>query len=283
MHGKHWRDLNTKTARLSRLGRERLVEPAEPLHNLGMFLSTRYPAAVLTACALTGSLLAAESGSDRLAAPAAQEPRPPAAPVRIERFIDRVWIVEAGSAMPPGSVYVFLADNVLVIAPKGGSPVLGTWAEDVDGLVLTEKGRQTKVAVVEATPQKLRLRLTGGKTPTELTLAPAITPQPEPPPATTAAANDATPTPAAPPAPVSPGGAPYRCGADTFRVLFDGDKAYLTWPDNTVLVLRETRTADSQPTRRTYSDGEYRVVEDTSESFTRVLFARPGFRPRPCS
>ena len=32
-----------------------------------------------------------------------------------------------------------------------------------------------------------------------------------------------------------------------------------------------------------YSDGQLRVVEDTSESFTRVLFARPGFRPRACT
>ena len=34
---------------------------------------------------------------------------------------------------------------------------------------------------------------------------------------------------------------------------------------------------------RMYSDGQLRVVEDTSESFTRVLFARPGFRPRACT
>ena len=89
--------------------------------------------------------------------------------------------------------------------------------------------------------------------------------------------------PAAPAQVATPIGAPYRCGGDTFRVAFDEDKAYLTWPDNTVVVLREVKVPDSGPSRRTYTDGQLRVVEDTSESFTRVLFARPGFRPRPCS
>lgn len=240
----------------------------------------------LLACALTASVPLAASGWPGTSADAAQEKAAPAIPVRIERFIDRVWVVEAATTIAPGSLYVFLADNVLVVSPKGGSPALGSWAEDVDGLVITEKGRSTKVDVLELTAETFRLRLKGVKGQSELTLVPAITPEPPPaPPVPTAAAPaTAAPVPAAPTAPViSPGGSPYQCGADTFRVAFEDDKAYLTWPDNTVLVLRETRTADSQRSRRTYSDGQYRVVEDTSESFTRVLFARPGFRPRPCT
>lgn len=114
-----------------------------------------------------------------------------------------------------------------------------------------------------------------------MTLVPAIPPEL---PASEAPTPTSTATAAAPaPAPVAPLGAPYQCGADTFRVAFEDNKAYVTWPDNTVLVLPEVRGADATASRRTYSDGQYRVVEDTSESFTRVFFARPGFRPRPCS
>ena len=209
-------------------------------------------------------------------------------PVRVERLIDRVWVVEASTTVAAGSLYVFLADNVLVISPKGGTPSVGTWAEDVEGLVITEKGRSSKVDVLELTAERLHLRVKGPRAAADITLAPAIPPEPprpQPEPTTTTAAGSASPAAPAPaPSPVvAPGGAPYRCGGDTFRVAFEGDKAYLTWPDNTVVVLNETRVADAPASRRTYSDGQIRVVEDTSETFTRVLFARPGCRPRPCT
>jgi len=226
---------------------------------------------------------------------AVQAPSTPAAPpadaaspllaINIDRFVDRVWVVDAATAVAPGSLYVFLSDNVLLTSPKGGTPTVGTWAEDVDGLVLTVKGRSSKVAVLELTAERFRFQMKGATPQAEVTLVPAIKPEP-PPPVQTAAAPAPTPAPVAPPAPApvaAPVGAPYRCGGDTFRLAFDEDKAYLTWPDNTVVVLREAKGADSSPSRRTYTDGQLRVVEDTSESFTRVLFARPGFRPRPCS
>ena len=56
-----------------------------------------------------------------------------------------------------------------------------------------------------------------------------------------------------------------------------------TWPDGKTVALPETRSPETTPSRRWYSDGQVRVVEDTSEAFTRVLFARPGFRPRACT
>ncbi len=210
------------------------------------------------------------------ATPSSTTPAPPA-PVRLERFVDRVWVVDASTAVAVGSRYVFLSDNVLVVSVKDGTPVVGTWAEDLEGLVMTERGRSSKVDVLELTEERFRIRVNTPKKPTDITLVPAITPPAPPPqvPATTAAQA---------PAPiVAPLGSPFRCGGDTFRVAFEDDKAYLTWPDNTVVVLKEVKVADAPASRRTYSDGQLRVVEDTSESFTRVFFARPGFRPRPCT
>lgn len=246
---------------------------------------------LLTALMLTGvpvvlPLLVASLDAQAPAANAITTAGPPAAPVRIERLVDRVWVAEAGDGAAPGSLYVFLSDNVLVISPREGSPSLWTWAEEVDGLVMTQRGRSTRITVVELTAERLRLRLATPKAPTEITFTAAIKP-PAPPPAPSApetgpAAGNA-PASAAPPAVSTPIGPAYRCGADIIRVAFDGSTAYVTWPDNSVLVLKETPVAGASPSRRTYSDGQYRVVEDTSEASLRVLFSRPGFRPRPCT
>jgi hypothetical protein len=205
--------------------------------------------------------------------------------VRLERLVDRVWVVESSSTLPPGGMYVFLSDNVLVTSSTGKPAAVGTWAEDVTGLVITERGTTSKVDVLELTPERLRLRVKG-KTSVDITFAPAIRPPAPAPPVTTSNAGaDSSPTAAAakPAAPVVPIGTPYRCGGDAFRLAFEGDNAYVTWPDGTSVVLREVKTAEPAASRKTYSDGQIRVVEDTSEAYTRVLFARPGFRPRPCS
>jgi hypothetical protein len=254
------------------------------LRSLALWLLVAWVPAHGTAVAHAGA--AAWQSRPSLAVDNSQTPAPatssapspaPAAPVRLERFVDRVWVVGASTAIAVGSRYVFLSDNVLVVSVKDGTPVVGTWAEDLDGLVLTERGRSSKVEVLELTEERFRIRVNTPKKPTDITLVPAITPPAPPPPVATTAAAPA-------PAPVvAPLGSPFRCGGDTFRLAFEDDKAYLTWPDNTVAVLKEVKVADAPASRRTYSDGQLRIVEDTSESFTRVFFARPGFRPRPCS
>ncbi|MCC6162581.1 MAG: hypothetical protein IT182_04435 [Acidobacteria bacterium] len=261
------------------------------------FMPHRLVTTVLPACVvvITAAPLAAQDG--RVAA----SPPPVAAAgrdVAVDRFVDRVWIVAPGSGVPEGTRYIFLSDNTLLIAAANGTTATGTWAEDLGGLVITEKGPassrgsgatggSSKVEVLSLTADSFRLRIAGPRGPTEISLRPAITPPAAP--ATTAvdptAAGAATAPPrASVPAPsVAPLGSPYRCGADAFRVAFENNKAYVTWPDGSVLVLDETKVPDAPASRRTYSDGEYRVVEDTSEVYTRVLFARPGFRPRPCT
>ncbi len=117
-----------------------------------------------------------------------------------------------------------------------------------------------------------------------MTLVPAVPPPVSPSQLTDGSATAAVAVPStARAAALVPVGSPFRCGADALRVAFEGDAAYVTWPDGTAVVLREIKTADATPSRRTYSDGQLRVVEDTSETYTRVLFARAGFRPRPCT
>ena len=202
------------------------------------------------------------------------------ADLRIDRLIDRVWVADTSPAAPAGALYVFLSDNVLVRSATGKPPSLGTWAEDVSGLVITEKGTTSKVDVLELTAERLRLRI-NGKTPVEMTFTPAIRP-PAPAPAVTSP-TDSGAAAGGPAAPLMPVGMAFRCGADTLRVAFENDKAYITWPDGTAVALPETKSPETSNTRRMYSDGQLRVVEDTSESFTRVLFARPGFRPRACT
>jgi hypothetical protein len=221
----------------------------------------------------------ATKAAEKAPAQPARAAETPDGETRIDRLVDRVWVAEASTTVPAGAMYVFLSDNVLVTSATGKPSSLGSWAEDVSGLVITEKGMTTKVDVLELTAQRLRIRI-HGKTPAEITFAPAIRP-PEPPPATVVSGAPESTAAATPPPPAI--GVPYRCGADALRIAFENDKAYVTWPDGKTVALPETRSPDTTPSRRWYSDGQVRVVEDTSEAFTRVLFARPGFRPRACT
>ncbi len=242
-----------------------------------MTRSTRWLAGLLLA---SGSVVTVAAGYQGAAALSTAPP----AVVRVDLLVDRVWRVEGPSGAPAGALYVFLSDNVMVISAEGRPPTVGTWAEDLAGLVITEKGTTSKVDVLELSAARLRLRI-NAKAAVELTLVSAVRLPGSSSPMTDGSAAGAAPpaTAAATAAAVMPVGSPYRCGADALRVAFEGGSAYITWPDGTSVVLRELKTADATPSRRTFSDGQLRVVEDTSETYTRVLFARAGFRPRPCA
>ena len=253
-------------------------------------MSMRYPltrtAVTAVGLLLTGALTPIHARQQPATPPATSAASPPAPAsamspneIRIDRLVDRVWVAEASGVVPAGALYVFLSDHVLVVSATGKTPSLGSWAEDVAGLVITEKGTTTKIDVLELTAERLRIRV-HGKNAGEITFTAAVRP-PDPPPGTTP--TDSAGATAAPAAPVMPVGMAFRCGADTLRVAFENDKAYITWPDGTAVALPETKSPETSRSRRMYSDGQLRIVEDTSESFTRVLFARPGFRPRPCT
>ena len=225
--------------------------------------------------------------------PAVQAARPiPASALQADAFVNRVWIVESGTGIPPGAFYVFLANGVLVISQDGGKPAFGSWAEAADGLVMTEAGLKYKVDVLELNASRFRIRIHNPKTSTEIAFAPAV-PRAEAPAATspdagsTAASTSAsTSAAAAPPPPkVNRGPLPssYRCGPDVYGVAFESGKAYITLADGQQIVMNEMTVKDAPADRRTFSDGSLTFVEDTSEPYTHVLFARTGLRPRPCT
>jgi hypothetical protein len=210
----------------------------------------------------------------------------PASALQVDAFTNRVWVVESGAGLQPGAFYVFLANGVLVVSQEGGKPAVGSWAEAADGLVMTEAGLSYKVDVLELKAARFRIRVNNPRGATEITFAPAIPPPaPPPPPPAPATTNQAAAAPAAPVAPVARGPlqSGYRCGADVYGVAFESGKAYITMPDGQLVVMDEITVKDAPASRRSFSNGTLTFVEDTSEPYTRVLFARTGLRPRPCT
>ena len=81
------------------------------------------------------------------AAPHADSASPPLA-INIERFVDRVWIVDTATAVTPGSLYVFLSDNVLLTSPKGGTPTVGTANGNLERHLLRFRSGARKKVVI---------------------------------------------------------------------------------------------------------------------------------------
>ena len=204
-----------------------------------------------------------------------RQPAPPAIapdaaqPGRLAGLSDVVWVSEGGD-VAEGTLYVFLSTNVLVISSAGSTPTLGTWAADADGLVVREHGIAYEVDVVELSADRLRVRIHNPGTPTDVTFSRADRRQERP---------DRRPSGR------TRGPAPsfYRCAGATYQVAFEGGAAHVTTPEGTSLVLAEMKVAEAPASRRTFSNGALTFVQDTSESYTRVLFARGRALPRPCS
>jgi hypothetical protein len=200
-----------------------------------------------------------------------------AAALQTDAFVNRVWVVGSPSDIPAGAFYVFLANGVLVISKEQSKPAFGSWAETADGLVMVEDGLSYKVDVLELNASRFRIRVSNPGRATEITLVPAVA-RPDAPAAQSTAAATATPKMATGPLPTA-----YRCGADVYGVAFQSGKAYITLPDGQLVVMDEVTVKDAPASRRTFSGAGLTFVEDTSEAYTRVLFARAGLRPRPCS
>ena len=186
-----------------------------------------------------------------------------------DRFVNRVWVVVSGSDVAPGALYVFLSDGVLVISSRTGTPAFGRWQRTADGLTIEEEGRPYRTTIVELTSDTFRLRLENPGTPTEIVLAPAAQ----------RAEGPGDPGPGS----IGPRPTSYRCGAEVLQFAFEASQAYVTLPDGTTITLAPSTVPDAPASRRTFSDGRLTVIEDTSESHTRVLFARARMRPRPCT
>ena len=297
------RDLNTKCAELSRerpaagiassmIGRSlRAREPLDKSRTNQMSMRTPLTSTGLMA---VGLLLTAASGHARRAATtggssgvddhAATGGLPGRPGWRTFASIDSSIACgspTASPAAPAGALYVFLSDNVLVRSANGKPPSLGTWAEDVYGPGHHREGHDVQ----------------GGRARTD-----SGTPPP-PHQRQDARRNRRSPRPSAHRRPHQPSRAlpmPARRLADRRR-----QSCRSGWPSGAVPIACASPSRTTRPTSRglmarrwrcrkrnrprpatlarMYSDGQLRVVEDTSESFTRVLFARPGFRPRACT
>ncbi len=115
--------------------------------------------------------------TERPASSAASLPQSAAVEPAAERdagFVNRVWQVRASSAGDPGAFYVFLADGTLLIASSHGTPMIGSWKQEKEGvLTMVEEGIPYRVEVLKFAPGELRLRSHNPGQPVEMTLVPA--------------------------------------------------------------------------------------------------------------
>ncbi|MEO6462391.1 MAG: hypothetical protein ABIP29_04895, partial [Candidatus Eisenbacteria bacterium] len=88
-------------------------------------------------------------------------------------FVNRVWRVSASNAVAAGTHYVFLAESTLVIDGPGGTPAVGTWRRDGEGLVMVEEGIAYPTDILELTGERFRIRSNNPGQPVEITLVPA--------------------------------------------------------------------------------------------------------------
>lgn len=94
-------------------------------------------------------------------------------PAQPAGFVNRVWRVTASDAVAPGTYYVFLAESTLVIDGPGGTPAVGSWRRDGDGLVMVEEGIAYPTDILELTAEVFRIRSHNPGQPVEITMAPA--------------------------------------------------------------------------------------------------------------
>lgn len=107
-------------------------------------------------------------------APAAAAPAPEtAAPATPATFVDKVWRVQASSAVEPGSTYAFLGDGTLVIDSPDGRVLYGTWNYDDGKLTMTEEGMAYPTDILELDTRTFQIRSNNPGGAVEITLVAA--------------------------------------------------------------------------------------------------------------
>ena len=91
-------------------------------------------------------------------------------------FVNRVWKVSKSNAVTTGQLYVFLSEGTLVLASEHGTPRLGVWRYESDGLTMVEDGISYPTDIVSLTANELILRSHNPGEPVEITLVPADVP-----------------------------------------------------------------------------------------------------------
>jgi hypothetical protein len=74
----------------------------------------------------------------------------------------------------------------------------------------------------------------------------------------------------------------YRCDDEQFLVAFETGRAYVTLPDQSLVMLdRLEQPIEPQQTRH-FSNGRLTFVLDASGASPKVSFARGRMAPQPC-
>jgi hypothetical protein len=91
-------------------------------------------------------------------------------------FVNRVWKVSKSNAVTTGQLYVFLSEGTLVLASEHGTPRLGVWRYESDGLTMVEDGVSYPTDIVSLTANELVLRSHNPGDVVEITMVPADVP-----------------------------------------------------------------------------------------------------------
>jgi hypothetical protein len=91
--------------------------------------------------------------------------------------VNKVWrVASSSSGGETGVLYVFLSDGTLVVSSPHGTPALGKWKQDADGLTMIEEGLSYKVNVLRLSPDEFRIMINNPGSAVEIAFAPADQP-----------------------------------------------------------------------------------------------------------
>ena len=90
-------------------------------------------------------------------------------------WVNRIWRVQEGSDIPPGSLYVFLSDSTLLITSSTATPAIGRWTMTGNEMVMIEEGMSYRTEILEQSAQRLVLRQHNPGGTVRLVFAPART------------------------------------------------------------------------------------------------------------
>ena len=182
------------------------------------------------------------------------------------------------------TIRIFLPDGTLVMDSCGEGYRLVPWRWlDNARIEWTEDTARIEARIVELTNSRLQLRLQlRGETKDEtyrLAAVPTVCPDM---PRSSLPSSEARGDAAA--GVVTPAPTVYRCGGDTFKVVFEEDRASVTLPDGLLMTLARLESTNAVSSARTFTNGRLTFVEEKMDGQeSRVLFARGRMAPVPCT
>jgi len=118
---------------------------------------------------------AAMTPPDAALQPASPElPPVPAIPADTPPFADKVWKVQASSAVAVDTTYTFLSNGTLVIDSHQGTPGYGRWTYVNDALTMIEEGQAYPTDILRLDDETFEIRSNNPGEPVTITLVPAI-------------------------------------------------------------------------------------------------------------